>query len=138
MAHHHVSRGVSATIAALLVSAILRPSVALSQYYISRQVVLPDTALTTETVSLPIPTNKEDVKAIGMGKTGVANGRLFTGMMYNPALLAESKVRVDAINVQASMPPETFEASRYLESHISEFKDALSLKSVRASAHDLL
>ncbi len=135
---YHAPRRVSALAGTLLLLAVLLQSVALSQYYISRQVVLPDTALTAGTVSLPIPTNKEDVKAIGMGKTGVANGRLFTGMMYNPALLAESKVRVDALNLQASMPPETFEASRYLQGHITEFKDALSLKSVRASAHDLL
>lgn len=99
-------------------------------YYIDRYVTLPDTSVTSETISVPIPENTEDVRSVGMGKTQVANGNNFNAMLYNPALLAKEKLSIEAIGISASLPPETFDAARFLEDHYNDFKQALSLKEV--------
>lgn len=99
-------------------------------YYYSRYADLPDTAVTAGMPSLLIPVNREDVKAIGMGKTQVANGRTFNAMMYNPAVLARKRTLIEALSVQASLPPQTYDAARFLQNHKSEFRNALSLKEV--------
>ncbi|MEO8398220.1 MAG: conjugal transfer protein TraF [Ignavibacteriaceae bacterium] len=91
---------------------------------------LEDIDLTFESTPLYIPDEKEDVKSIGMGKTQVANGRTFNAMMSNPAFLGNKKFSLEALSVQASLPPETFAAANYLNSNTDEFKQALSLKAV--------
>ena len=93
-------------------------------------IVLPEQDIISSAVSMPVSTNKQDVKYIGMGKTGVANGRKINAMMYNPALLSRSRFSVDAVNVNLSIPPATYEAANFLGTHLEEFKDALSLKEV--------
>jgi hypothetical protein len=100
--------------------------------------ILPEATFDVAPIPLFVPVNREDVKAIGMGKTQVANGRTFNGMMYNPALLATPKTSIEALTVQASLPPETFDAALFLKDHISEFKDALSLKQLRTASQDLV
>ncbi|MGE5683011.1 MAG: hypothetical protein ACM34K_19290 [Bacillota bacterium] len=99
-------------------------------YYINRYVTLPDTTVITKTTDVSIPENTEDVRSVGMGKTQVANGSNFNAMMYNPALLSKEKLSIEAIGVAASLPPETFDAARFLSDHMDEFKKALSLRAI--------
>jgi hypothetical protein len=98
--------------------------------------ILPDEHITSQTNSLSIPLNKADVKYIGMGKTGTANGRKINAMMYNPALLSRSRFSVEGISINLSLPPATFDAANFIDAHIGEFKDALSLKEVWAGIED--
>lgn len=109
----------------------------LAQYVLDPTiVVLPDQDVTTESISLPVPTFKEDVKYIGMGKTGTANGRKINAMMYNPALLSRSRFSVDGLNISVSLPPETYNAANFLNNNFDEFKDAFSLKEVWSGVQD--
>ena len=117
----------------LFVSASAGPLLAQGGYAINPgTVTLPDMTVTLGATSVPIPVNREDVKAVGMGKTQIANGRDFNAMMYNPAVLARTKMSFEVPSVQASLPTETFDAATFMSSHISEFKDALSLKMIWA------
>jgi hypothetical protein len=103
-------------------------------YFVNRKDTLAPATIYAPTTSFFAPVNREDVKAIGMGKTAVANGRTFIAMMYNPALLAEPKTALEIPSIQASLPPQTFDASLYLKDHENEFKQALSLRAVKDAA----
>ncbi len=106
-------------------------SIAFSQYVIDPGfVALPEKQVNSSPVSLNIPSTKEDVKYIGMGKTGTANGKKINAMMYNPALLSRSRFSLDALNINLSIPPATYDAANFLNNHLREFKDALSLREV--------
>ncbi|MBN2011520.1 hypothetical protein JW960_19470 [candidate division KSB1 bacterium] len=85
---------------------------------------------TAETIHLSYPVNAEDVRAIGMGNTQIANGKTFNAMMYNPALLGQKRFSVEFVGVQASMPPSTYDAANYLSQHVSEFEEAISLNQI--------
>ncbi len=93
-------------------------------------VILPDQQITTESIPLPFYTEKEDVKYTGMGKTGTANGTKVNSMMYNPALLSRNRFSIDGVTISLSLPPATYDAANYINNHLAEFKDALSLKQV--------
>ncbi|HWP83386.1 MAG TPA: conjugal transfer protein TraF [Bacteroidota bacterium] len=101
-----------------------------SQYYIGQQIQLPDTTIFTESLSLPISPNREDVKAIGMGKTQIANGRTFNAMMYNPALLARDRFRFDLAGIQASLPNTTLKAIDFLRANKTHFSTGLFLQQI--------
>ncbi|MEK9137667.1 MAG: conjugal transfer protein TraF, partial [Bacteroidota bacterium] len=103
-------------------------------YFVNR--TLPDTLLfRIDPFTIPITVNHEDVKAIGMGKSQVANGSVFNAMMYNPALLA--RTRTDAgIIVQASLPPRSFTAIRFLADHFRELKAGTFVKQIRQGARN--
>jgi hypothetical protein len=106
-------------------------SLAASQgYYIGQQFQLPDTTLLTEAIALPISPNREDVKAIGMGKTQIANGQSFNAMMYNPALLARNKFRFDVFGFQATLPRTTLKAIDFISSHKTQFTTGLFLRQI--------
>ena len=107
-------------------------------YYINGPLrTLPDATFNEAAIPLFVPVNREDVKAIGMGKTQVANGLTFNAMMYNPALLATPKTSIEAFTVQASIPPQTLDAALYFKDHIGEFRQALSLTKVKDAAKNL-
>jgi|SRR5690554_6519015 len=104
-----------------------------AQYVLDPEVlVLPDTKFDVESTSFPIPSYKEDTKSVGMGKTGIAYGKTYNGMLYNPALLSKKKFMLDAISLSLSLPPETYDAANYLNNHLDEFREAVSLKEVWA------
>ncbi len=103
-------------------------------YYIEQHPLnLPDTTVTADPLSLYASPNREDTKAIGMGKTQIANGAAFNAMMYNPALLAKKKLTFDVVGIQASFPKKTFDAASYVLNNKSEFsiKGGESLKLIR-------
>jgi hypothetical protein len=68
--------------------------------------------------------NWNNVKSIGMGKTQTADGRFYNGMLANPALLGESRTRIDAFGLQASFPKATFDATSFLKKNMHQFKKA--------------
>jgi len=105
-------------------------------YTLEGSVTLPDTTIILDPFSIPLPSEKEDIKAVGMGKTQVANGKTFNAMLYNPALLSRKRFSIDALSVNVSLPPKTYDAANYLTHHLQEFKDALSLKEVWAGIED--
>src|SRR5690606_29041259 len=108
-----------------------------AQYVLDPEVlVLPDTKFDVESTSLPLPSIKEDTKSVGMGKTGIAFGKTYNGMLYNPALLSRKRFMLDAVGLSISLPPETYDAANYLNDHFSEFKDAVSLKEVWAAIEE--
>lgn len=105
-------------------------------YYINRSERLPDTTLVFNPTAFPVALNREDVRAVGMGKVQIALGRTFNAMMYNPALLSRKKFNIEALSLNLSLPPQTYEAANFLKDHISEFKKALSLKEVWDGIND--
>lgn len=116
------------SVAFLLVAVV---ATAASQgYYVGQRFQLPDTTLFTETIALPISPNRDDVKAIGMGKTQIANGITFNAMMYNPALLARNKFRLDIAGFQASIPRTTLSAIDFISANKDQFKSGLFLKQI--------
>jgi len=113
------------------------PSLAQLGYtFDNHSITLPDTTIRLDAFSLPVPSEKEDVKAVGMGKTQIANGKDFNAMMYNPALLSRKRFSIDALIVGVSLPPKTYDAANYLVNHLDEFKNAVSLKEVWAGIDD--
>ncbi len=50
-------------------------------YYINRHVTLPVRLVITQSNAIPVAVNREDVKAIGMGKAQVALGTSFTALL---------------------------------------------------------
>lgn len=105
-------------------------------YYYSRTATYPETTVVAPSMQAFIPVNREDVKAIGMGKTQVANGRTFNAMMYNPALLAKKKYSMEAFSFMASLPPQTYKAASFLKDNMNEFTEATSLKDVWAGVKE--
>jgi len=121
----------------MLLLFVFLSSLTSAQYVLDPEVlVLPDVQFNIESTAFPIPTFKEDTKAVGMGKTGIATGKTFNGMLYNPALLSRKRFMIDAISLSLSLPPETYDAANYLNDHFSEFKEAVSLKEVWAGIQD--
>ncbi len=106
-------------------------------YYISRKEILPEYVVTAETFSLSLPSNREDVKAIGMGKTQNANGKGFNAMMYNPALLANEQIRFELPGVYASLPTKSFDAISFLRDNTHQFKTGEFIKSVKQGLREL-
>jgi hypothetical protein len=100
-------------------------------YYQSRTVTLPPRTIWSPVTNMPIDVNREDVKAIGMGRAQVAMGTTFTALAYNPALLARSRFALEVPSIQASLPAETYDALFFMRDHIGEFKDAVFLREVK-------
>jgi hypothetical protein len=100
-------------------------------YYISRSVTLPPWSVMAPVSEMPVAVNREDVKAIGMGRAQIAMGTTFTALTYNPALLARERFALEVPSLQASLPTETYDAVFFLRDHMKEFQDAFFLSEVR-------
>jgi hypothetical protein len=100
-------------------------------YYQSRTVLLEPRTVWTPVTAMPIDVNREDVKAIGMGRAQLAMGTSFTALTYNPALLARKRFALEVPSVQASLPTETYDALFFMKDHMSEFKNAAFLNDVK-------
>ncbi|MCC7262311.1 MAG: conjugal transfer protein TraF [Candidatus Latescibacteria bacterium] len=92
-------------------------------YVVVDEVALPDTAVVGEATGIPQSPNRMDVKAIGMGKTQVANGGQFNAMMDNPALLSRKRVSIDLFGMQASIPQATLDAAKFVKDNQDQFTD---------------
>src|SRR5512142_756440 len=104
------------------------PLYAQGNYYLSRIDTLPTVQRALGESDIPLPVNHEDVKAIGSGRTYIANGRAFNGMLYNPALLAHSRISFDLLNVQVSVPKTTIDAASFIQDHKQQFDNGDFLK----------
>lgn len=100
-------------------------------YYISRTETYPDAVVRADEITLPISFNREDAKAVGAGRTQIANGLDFNAMMYNPALLSRERFSLDVPNVQVSLPWRSFDAFAFLRDNASEFKSGQFLKKIK-------
>lgn len=101
-------------------------------YTINRHVTLPVRLVMTGSSAMPVAVNREDVKAIGMGRAQVALGTSFTALTYNPALLARDRFALEVPSLQASLPAETYDAVLFLQDNIEEFEQAFFLTDVRS------
>lgn len=99
-------------------------------YKYTGHVELPAQYFTLDPFEWHFPMNSEDVKAIGMGNTQIANGSQFNAMMYNPALLGKKKTSFEVFTLQANMPPTTLDAAAFLADNMAEFEDAISLERI--------
>ena len=90
-------------------------------YYIYNHSTLQDQTLDFPPTAIQRTPNFEDVKAVGMGRTQIANGRWFNAMLYNPALLGNKKTTFDIFGVTASLPPKSFTAAEFLSSNVHNF-----------------
>ena len=99
-------------------------------YYVNRTILYPDATVTTDPVPLRISPNREDVAAIGMGKTQIANGRFLNGMMYNPALLSHERVKIEIPKLQAGVPTQSIGAVTFLGDNIDQLKSGTYLKRI--------
>ncbi len=102
-------------------------------YYISARTELPPEYLLCPAQAMPVSVNREDVKAIGMGRAQVAFGATFTALTYNPALLSRERFALEVPSVQASLPTETYDAVLFLQKNMREFEDALFLSDIQRS-----
>jgi hypothetical protein len=94
------------------------------------------TPIRTETITIPISSIREDVKAIGMGKTQVGNGIQFNAMMYNPALLANERSSFELPSLQASLPTKSFSAVTFLVDNLSQFTKGMFVKDIKGGVSD--
>lgn len=78
----------------------------------------------TDVLRIAVSPERDDVKAIGMGNTQVADGRSFNAMEYNPALLARPRTTFDVLQVQASLPLNSFDALAFLRDNRDQFNPA--------------
>ncbi len=90
--------------------------------------------ITAEPTELSFPVSYENVKAVGMGNTQIANGTTFNAMLYNPAFLARSKRTFEVFGMSVGMPPETYDAAWFLADNMDEFIDATSLTQIYDAA----
>lgn len=106
-------------------------------YVVNRVVDFPDTSLVADATPLAVSPNREDVRAIGMGRAQVSNGKTFNAMMYNPALLARGKTTFDVAGLQVGLPPRTFDALEFLRDNAGEFRTGGFLTSMNQGIRDL-
>jgi hypothetical protein len=92
--------------------------------------------VSTDIVSIPVSPNREDVRAIGMGKTQFGNGREFNAMLYNPALLANERSQFDLPSIQASIPTKSFSAVSFLADNLSQFTRGTFVKDIKGGVAD--
>jgi hypothetical protein len=100
-------------------------------YYISQRVTLPPLFSFGPVTDLSMAVNREDVRAIGMGRAQVAKGNTFMALTYNPALLAHERFALEVPSVQASLPTQTYDAVLYLRDNMAQFEHALFLSQVQ-------
>lgn len=90
-------------------------------YIVFEEINLPDQDVAVGATELYHSPNRMDVKAIGMGRTQVANGRSFNAMMDNPALLSHQRFTIDLLGFQAGIPKPTLDAASFVKDNQNEF-----------------
>jgi len=91
---------------------------------------LPAKSIPSPSVMLHYSSDVSDVCHIGMGKVQTAMRMQGVGMRSNPAFLAQKENRIDVFSIQAAFPPSTWEAAWFLEDHMDEFTEAVSLNQI--------
>lgn len=94
--------------------------------YIARKedkVVSPDIQLINKKKGFYINPNVQNIKAIGMGKTQIANGYNFNAMLDNPALLSRKRVSFDLLTLQVGIPKSSFSAISYINDNAKKLEN---------------
>ena len=122
-----------ATLAALLVVVSVGVSYAQAGggYVVGGRDELPVWDIQHDVLELPLSPNRMDVKAIGMGKAQVADGRSYNAMMDNPALLARERFTFDLVGLQTSIPVATLDAASFVSDNKGEFADGQFFSLIR-------
>jgi len=130
---HLKEAAMARVMAEMLFLCMVLPWTVLAQggYYFSRTITLPPQMILSPVSSMPVAVNREDVKAIGMGRAQVAMGTTFNALTYNPALLAHKRFALEVPSLQASLPAETYDAVLFLQDNRSEFEQAFFLEDLR-------
>lgn len=100
-------------------------------YIVGNEETLPAETVVTDATELPQGLNRMDVKAIGMGKTQVANGGRFNAMMDNPALLSKKRFSIDLLGLQASIPKTTLDAAKFVKDNKDQFSGGAFFSQIR-------
>lgn len=93
--------------------------------------------VTADVSEVQLSPTRDDVKAIGMGNTQVANGKTFNAMQYNPALLARTRTAIDVVSVQANLPLNSFDAFAFLRDNADQFRSASFITTIDAGVRAL-
>ena len=91
--------------------------------------------VSTDVFRVPVAINRDDVKAIGMGNTQIADGRVWNAMQYNPALLARERTTFDVLQVQASVPVRSLDAFAFLRDNNDQFRTGDFYRYIDQGAH---
>jgi len=102
-----------------------------SQYYLRRTVQLPDSAVNEPLRRLAIPPVSRDVRALGMGRTRIADGNSLSSFLHNPGFLGRTHRIVGSGSLIAIAPAQTVNAVIFLSNNSIEFDEALSLRSLK-------
>ncbi len=122
---------------ALFALGILFPADVSSQtYFIDTTIVLPAEIYRGNITPLSLSIAREDVKAIGMGRTQIGLNRRGPSMLANPAFLATSKTTLDLLNVKVGIPGQTLSATGFIEDNVVQFQQGIFLKEIRAGIVD--
>lgn len=92
-------------------------------YIVGEEEVLPTETINAKKSGVYVNPNPQNVKAIGMGKTQVANGYRFNSMMDNPALLSRKRVSFDLFSIQVGIPKSSIDAVGYINDNSSELSN---------------
>ena len=103
--------------------------------YVFRNETLGTQNIRSETAELNYPNTLPDVRSIGMGQIQTAARGPETGMLSNPAFLADRDTRIEVFGFQAGLPPATWDAAWYLEDHMDEFIEATSMNQILEGAN---
>jgi hypothetical protein len=114
----------------LLSALLLGHSSSWSQYYLRRTVQLPDSTINEPLRRLAIPPMSGDVRALGMGRTRVADGNALSSFLHNPGFLGRTDRIAGSGSLIAIAPLETIDAIVFLSRHSDEFDRAFSLQSL--------
>lgn len=90
-------------------------------YVVAEETSLEPVDVTADATDLQQNPNRVNVKAIGMGRTAIANGRGYNAMLENPALLSRSRFSIDLIGLQASVPTATVDAAKFVKDNQDQF-----------------
>jgi len=116
---------------AVLLTLVLNTSY--GQYYVYEELSGPDTTIRTDAIGLFNGFSLEDVKAIGMGKSHIANSHGFNAMMYNPALLTNKKFTFDLVKAGFNLPVKTLKTFSWVSDNANQFKSGGFLNDLNAA-----
>jgi len=119
-------------LAAILVAALLTgPPVRAQGFYFNREVRLPDTTITQPFERLALPTAINDARAMGMGRTRVADELSLSSFQYNPGFLGMTDRFTVGGGIYGSAPYQTVDAVVFITGSLGELEGGSSLRSLQ-------
>jgi hypothetical protein len=100
-------------------------------HFIDTLIRLPDTAWSTPVRRLSVSPNTMDVRAIGMGKTRIADERSQSWVTYSPAMLARDTADRGIGSIYFDAPFQTIDAITFVSSNAPDLDSAFSLRALQ-------